>query len=114
MNYANEEEQFGRPISKYGAIRHKIGEMSIQAYALESAVYRATNIEDAITSLKSGGMEHGEATLKGIASFAPECAMMKILGSEVTDYISDEAVQILGGMGYSAETRLKEHIEIHV
>ena len=105
-NYANEREQFGRPISKYGAIRHKLGEMAIQTYALESAVYRATqNIDDAIRSLEDGGMDHGEATLKGIASFAPECAMMKVLGSEVVDYIADEAVQILGGMGYSAETR---------
>ena len=50
-------------------------------------------------------MEHGEATLKGIADFAPECAMMKVLGSEVLDYVVDEAVQIHGGMGYSAETR---------
>ena len=105
-NYANEREQFGRPISKYGAIRHKLGEMAIQTYALESAVYRATqNIEDAIKDLKDGGMNHADATLKGIASFAPECAMMKVLGSEVVDYIADEAVQILGGMGYSAETR---------
>ena len=105
-NYANEREQFGRPISKYGAIRHKLGEMAIQSYALESAVYRATqNIDDAIRALEEGGMDHSEATLKGIASFAPECAMMKVLGSEVVDYISDEAVQILGGMGYSAETR---------
>lgn len=105
-NYANEREQFGRPISKYGAIRHKLGEMAIQTYALESAVYRATqNIEDAIKDLEDGGMNHADATLKGIASFAPECAMMKVLGSEVVDYIADEAVQILGGMGYSAETR---------
>ncbi len=105
-NYANEREQFGRPISKYGAIRHKLGEMAIQSYALESAVYRATqNIDDAIRALEEGGMDHSEANLKGIASFAPECAMMKVLGSEVVDYISDEAVQILGGMGYSAETR---------
>lgn len=106
VKYANEREQFGRPISKYGAIRYKMAESAIRLYSLESALYRATqNIDDAIAALKMGGMDHGEATLKGIADFAPECAMMKVLGSEVLDYVVDETVQIHGGMGYSAETR---------
>ena len=106
IRYANDRQQFGRPISKYGAIRYKLAESAIRLYTCEAATYRATqNIEDAIQSLKAGGMEHGEATLKGIADFAPECAMMKVLGSEVLDYVVDEAVQIHGGMGYSAETR---------
>ena len=108
VNYANERNQFGRPISKYGAIREKIAKMAARTFALETATYRATqNIEDEINHLIAGGMDKGEATLKGIASFAPECAMLKVHGSEVLDYVVDEGVQIHGGMGYSAETRIE-------
>jgi len=105
VNYSNEREQFGRSISKYGAIRHKIAEMAIRAFALESAVYRAAfDIEAAIEGNIKDGMDKHKATLKGIEQFAPECAMLKVVGSEVLDYCTDEAVQIYGGMGFSAES----------
>ena len=104
VKYANEREQFGRPISKYGAIRYKIGEQAIRAYAAESAMYRASqNIEDAIHNLIEGGMEASKAKLKGTELFAIEAAIIKVHASEALDYIVDEGVQIYGGMGYSAE-----------
>jgi alkylation response protein AidB-like acyl-CoA dehydrogenase len=105
VNYSNEREQFGRSISKYGAIRHKIGEMAIRTFALESACYRlAFDIEAAIEGYMKDGMDKHKATLKGIEQFAPECAMLKVVGSEVLDFCVDESVQIYGGMGYSAES----------
>jgi alkylation response protein AidB-like acyl-CoA dehydrogenase len=108
VNYANEREQFGRPISKYGAIRYKLAEQAIRTYALEAATYRAgQNIDDAIFSLQNSGLDKSEATLKGIEQFAAECAILKVAGSECLDYVVDEAVQIHGGMGYSAESMVE-------
>ena len=104
IEYANERNQFGRPISKYGAIRYKLAEQAVRTFASESATYRAAqNIEDAIHALIEGGMDEAKAKLKGIEQFAVECAILKVHGSETLDYVVDEGVQIYGGMGYSAE-----------
>jgi alkylation response protein AidB-like acyl-CoA dehydrogenase len=108
VKYANEREQFGRSISKYGAIRYKLAEQAIRIFVLESATYRAgQNIDDAIEGLIASGMPKGQATLKGIEQFAAECAMLKVAGSECLDYVTDEAVQVFGGMGYSAESAVE-------
>jgi alkylation response protein AidB-like acyl-CoA dehydrogenase len=104
IQYANERKQFGIAISTFGAIKHKLAEMAVKLYASESASYRAgQNIDDAIADLKEKGLSDAEAKLKALEQFAIECAMMKVHGSEVLDYVVDEGVQVYGGMGFSAD-----------
>src|ERR1700761_988915 len=104
IRYANEREQFGRPISKYGAIRYKLAEQAIRTYASESAIYRASeNMEQATAHLIETGVDAIKAKLKGTEQYAIEAAIIKVHASETLDYVVDEGVQIYGGMGYSAE-----------
>jgi len=104
VRYANEREQFGRPISKYGAIRYKLAEQAIRTFASESAIYRASeNMEQATEHLIETGLDPIKAKLKGTEQYAIEAAIIKVHASETLDYVVDEGVQIYGGMGYSAE-----------
>lgn len=102
--YANERQQFGQPISSFGAIKVKLAEMASKIYASESLTYRAgQDIEDKINQLVAEGADPQTSKLKGVEEYAIECAIAKVHGSEVLDYVVDEGVQVYGGMGFSED-----------
>jgi alkylation response protein AidB-like acyl-CoA dehydrogenase len=98
VTYAKQRKQFGHPISDFGAIKHKLGEMTARTYALESLMYRTTGLIDAAVA-ESGG-HGGSAIASALEEFAVEASIAKVLGSEVLDYVLDENVQIHGGNGF--------------
>ncbi len=102
--YANTREQFKLPLSKFGAIRYKIAEQAIRIFACESSIYRVSDlIAEKENELLASGKNFAEALLGAAEEYAVECAMLKVYGSEVLDYVVDEGVQVYGGYGFSAD-----------
>lgn len=104
IGYAKTREQFKQPISNFGAIKYKLAEMAIRIFAGESALYRTAKwIDEKEQELLASDKPQNEALLGGAEEYAIECAMLKVFGSEVLDYVVDEGVQVHGGNGFSAE-----------
>jgi len=108
LKYALERKQFKTPIADFGAIKAKLAEMATNAYAGESASYRAAkDIEDRINMRIADGNSHQEAELKGVEEYAIECSILKVTVSEDVQNCADEGIQIFGGMGFSEETPME-------
>ena len=108
ITYSTDRKQFGVAINTFGAVKAKLAEMATRIYATESLCYRAgQDIEDRMGALAAQGLSDSESKLKAMEQFAIECAIAKVHGSEVLDYIVDQGVQIYGGMGYSADAPME-------
>jgi len=92
LKYAQERKAFGKSISEFGLIQHKLAEMAIRIFATESATYRVVGLIESQLEFQT--------ELKAVEEFAAECSYIKIFASEMLDYVTDEGVQIHGGYGF--------------
>ena len=100
--YASSRRQFGQPIASFGAIRHKLAEMTVRTYAVESMLYRTAGLVDA--AIAAGGRPAA-----ALEEFAIEASLLKVAGSEMIAYVTDENVQIHGGNGFVRDYPAERH-----
>ena len=101
LKYAQERHTFGKPISAYGMIQHKLAEMAIRTYAAETMAYRVVGmIEDRLEGFSWNQPDAAKTMLKAVEEYATECSFVKLFCSESLDYVVDEGVQIHGGYGF--------------
>jgi len=103
--YAAGRKQFGKPIASFGAIKHKIAEMSVQTYAVESLLYRTAGLIDASIAQNTAP----GSVLAAMEEFAIEASIAKVAGSETLDFVLDENVQIHGGNGFVKDYPAERH-----
>ena len=107
VKYAKTRRQFGQPIATFGAIRHKLAEMAIREYVVESLLYRTAGLIDAF--LEGRGSSEGAAVLAALEEFAVESSIAKVAGSEALNYVLDENIQIHGGNGFVRDYPAERH-----
>lgn len=86
LAYVKERTTFGKPLSKHQVIRHKLAEMATQVNVAREYTYRC-----------AARMQAGESAIA-------EVSMAKNFATSVSTMVTDEAVQIFGGMGYMRES----------
>ncbi len=108
--YAATRKQFNTPIATFGAIKHKLGEMTARQYALESLMYRTAGlVDEQIAATPTAESQSGAAMLQALEEFAVEASIAKVFGSEALDYILDENLQIHGGNGFVRDYPAEAH-----
>ncbi|XP_050519193.1 very long-chain specific acyl-CoA dehydrogenase, mitochondrial [Diabrotica virgifera virgifera] len=90
VEFATQRKQFGHKLESYGGIQEKLARMAMYHYVTESMAY-----------MISGNMD------SGCTDYQLEAAISKCFASEAAWYVCDEAIQILGGMGFMKETGLE-------
>ena len=108
--YAAARRQFGQPIASFGAIKHKLGEMVVRTYAIESLLYRIAGLVDARIDATAHDPTDGSAALAAFEEYAVEASIAKVAGSEALNFVLDENVQIHGANGFVRDYPAERHV----
>src|SRR3954449_12973226 len=107
--YAATRRQFNTPIASFGAIKHKLGEMVVRTYAVESMLYRIAGLVDARIDATPHDPKDGGAALAAFEEYNVEASIAKVAGSEALNYVLDENIQIHGGNGFVHDYPAERH-----
>ncbi len=111
LDYARERRQFGQPIARFGMIQRKLADMATRIYVADSMSYRTAGLMDAAAeAIDQNAAETGRRLVKeSIEEYTIEASILKVFGTETLDFVADEALQILGGYGFTAEYPVERH-----
>jgi alkylation response protein AidB-like acyl-CoA dehydrogenase len=107
--YAGQRKQFGQPIASFGAIKHKLGEMIVRTYSVESLLYRTAGLIEARIDATPHEPADQSVALATLEEYAIEASIAKVAGSEVLDFVLDENIQIHGGNGFVRDYPAEGH-----
>ncbi len=111
MDYARERKQFGRPIASFGMIQRKLADMATRIYVADSMSYRTAGLMDEAADAIDGSAPDATTRLvkQSIEEYTIEASILKVFGTETLDFVADEALQVLGGYGFTAEYPVERH-----